>query len=80
MYYGIFLFLFEINDFLKVLKVKFIKFEGKGIKFVKFCVINISEYLYLKMDILEFKDVIMDYFFKINIDNINYCLSEYDIK
>ncbi len=32
------------------------------------------------MDILEFKDAIMDYLSKTNTDNTNYCLSEHDIK
>ncbi|MDX5797888.1 lipoate--protein ligase [Clostridioides difficile] len=80
MHHGTLLFSSEINDLSKALKVKPIKFEGKGIKSVKSRVTNISEHLHSKMDILEFKDAIMDYLSKTNTDNTNYCLSEHDIK
>ncbi|MEI3044512.1 MAG: lipoate protein ligase C-terminal domain-containing protein [Romboutsia timonensis] len=61
------------------LKVKPIKFEGKSIKSVKARVTNISEHLKVPMDILEFKDLIIDYFYKTNTDNKYYTLSELDI-
>ena len=80
MHHGTLLFSSQKNDLSKALKVKPIKFEGKGIKSVKSRVTNISEHLHSKMDILEFKDAIMDYLSKTNTDNTNYCLSEHDIK
>ena len=73
------LFSSQISDMSNALKVKPIKFEGKSIKSVKARVTNISEHLKVPMDILEFKDLIIDYFYKTNTDNKYYTLSELDI-
>ena len=79
MHHGTLLFSSEINDVSAALKVKPIKFEGKSVKSVKSRVTNISEHLKVPMDILEFKDLIIDYFYKTNTDNKYYTLSELDI-
>ena len=79
MHHGTLLFSSEINDVSAALKVKPIKFEGKSIKSVKARVTNISEHLKVPMDILEFKDLIMDCLYKTNTDNKYYTLSELDI-
>ena len=62
MHHGTLLFSSQISDISNALKVKPIKFEGKSIKSVKARVTNISEHLKVPMDILEFKDLIIDYF------------------
>ena len=79
MHHGTLLFSSQISDMSNALKVKPIKFEGKSIKSVKARVTNISEHLKVPMDILEFKDLIIDYFYKTNTDNKYYTLSELDI-
>jgi lipoate-protein ligase A len=56
MHHGTLLFSSQIGDLSNALKVKPIKFEGKGIKSVKSRVTNISEHLKYDIDILEFKD------------------------
>ncbi|RDY23780.1 lipoate--protein ligase [Romboutsia maritimum] len=79
MHHGTLLFSSQITNLSNALKVKPIKFEGKGIKSVKSRVTNISNHLKFPMDILEFKDLIMDYLSKINLDNKFYFLTENDI-
>ena len=79
MHHGTLLFSSQISDISNALKVKPIKFEGKSIKSVKARVTNISEHLKVPMDILEFKDLIMDCLYKTNTDNKYYTLSELDI-
>lgn len=79
MHHGTLLFASEITNLSNALKVKPIKFEGKSVKSVKSRVTNISNHLKAPMDILEFKDLIMDYLSKINLDNKFYNLSEKDI-
>lgn len=79
MHHGTLLFSSQISDMSNALKVKPIKFEGKSIKSVKARVTNISEHLKVPMDILEFKDLIMDCLYKTNTDNKYYTLSELDI-
>ena len=80
MHHGTLMFSSQINDLSSALKVKPIKLEGKGIKSVKARVTNISDHLKIEMDILEFKDTIMDYLSKTNPDNEPYSLSESDIE
>lgn len=78
MHHGTLLFSSQINDLSNALKVKPIKFEGKGVKSVKSRVTNISNHLTTPMDVLEFKDLIMDYLAKTNINNKPYSLTSYD--
>ena len=79
MHHGTLLFSSQITDLSNALKVKSIKFEGKGIKSVKSRVTNISEHLDTKMSVLEFKDLIMNYMASIDSDNKLYTLSKEDI-
>lgn len=79
MHHGTLLFSSEITNLSNALKVRPIKFEGKGIKSVKSRVTNISEHLKENIDILEFKDLIMDYLSKTNAENTPYILSDSDI-
>ncbi|MGL4911273.1 MAG: lipoate--protein ligase [Romboutsia sp.] len=79
MHHGTLLFSSEITDLSNALKVKPIKFEGKGIKSVKSRVTNISEHLKNDLTILEFKNLILNFVFKSNSDNTNYTLSKNDI-
>lgn len=79
MHHGTLLFSSQITDLSNALKVKSIKFEGKGIKSVKSRVTNISEHLDTKMSVLEFKDLIMNYMSSIDSDNKLYTLSKEDI-
>ncbi len=80
MHHGTLLFSSQIADLSKALKAKPIKFEGKGVKSIKSRVTNISEHLKEPMNVLEFKDMVMDYLEKTNVDNKYYTLSELDIK
>jgi len=80
MHHGTLLFSSQISDLSNALKVKPIKFEGKGVKSVKARVTNISNHLKEPMDVLEFKDLIMNYFSKTNPNNKYYNLSKLDIE
>lgn len=79
MHHGTLLFSSQIGDLSNALKVKPIKFEGKGIKSVKSRVTNISEHLKDNIDILEFKDLVMNHLAKSNADNKLYALAQDDI-
>ena len=79
MHHGTLLFSSEITDLSNALKVKPIKFEGKGIKSVKSRVTNISEHLKDNISILEFKDLILNFVSKSNSDNTHYVLTEKEI-
>lgn len=79
MHHGTLLFSSKISNLSNALNVKPIKFEGKSVKSVKSRVTNISEHLKEAMDILEFKDLIMNYLSKTNIDNKSYTLSDLDV-
>lgn len=80
MHHGTLLFSSQINDLSNALKVKPIKFEGKSVKSVKSRVTNISDHLKNNIDILEFKDLIMDYLTETNPNNTPYTLTNDDIK
>ena len=79
MHHGTLLFSSQISDLSNALKVKPLKFEGKSVKSVKARVTNINEHLKVPMDVLEFKDLVMDYLSRINVDNKYYTLSDLDI-
>lgn len=78
MHHGTLLFSSEIKDLSSALKVKPIKFEGKSVKSVKSRVTNISEHLKKPMDILEFKDYLMDFISKTDSDSTIYELTDKD--
>ncbi|RDY23779.1 lipoate--protein ligase [Romboutsia maritimum] len=79
MHHGTLLFSSDINDVSDALNVKPIKFEGKSVKSVKSRVTNISSHLKSPLDVLEFKDLIMDYLSKLNSNNKFYTLNNSDI-
>ena len=78
MHHGTLLFSSQITDLSNALKVKSIKFEGKGIKSVKSRVTNISEHLDNNMDILEFKNILMNYISDISPENNFYTINKKD--
>ena len=78
MHHGTLLFSSQITDLSNALKVKSIKFEGKGIKSVKSRVTNISEHLDNNMDILEFKNILMNYISDISLENNFYTINKKD--
>ena len=80
MHHGTLLFSSQISDLSNALKAKPLKFEGKGVKSVKARVTNISDHLKEPMDVLEFKDLIMNYLSKTNTNNKYYSLSKLDIE
>ena len=80
MHHGTLLFSSEINDLSNALKVKPLKFEGKGVKSVKSRVTNISSHLKKEMSVLEFKDYLMNFINKRDEKSHFYELSDEDIK
>ena len=79
MHHGTLLFSSQINDLSSSLKVKPSKFEGKGIKSVKSRVTNISQHLENNMNVLEFKEYLMNFINNKDKNNHFYELSEQDI-
>lgn len=78
MHHGTLLFSSQINDLSSALKVKASKFEGKSVKSVKARVTNISDHIKNPMDILEFKDYLMNFVLSSDKENYMYELSEED--
>ena len=72
MHHGTLLFSSQITDLSNALKVK-------SLKSVKSRITNISEHLNVKMNVLEFKDLIMNHMSSINPHNKFYSLSKDDI-
>ncbi len=61
LHHGTLLFSSDMTDLSKALKVKPIKFEGKGVKSVVSRVTNISEHLKSPLNVMEFMDLIMNH-------------------
>jgi lipoate---protein ligase len=61
LHHGTLLFSAEISDLSSALKVDPLKFTDKAVKSIRSRVTNISEHLTIKMDVLEFRDRIMDH-------------------
>ncbi|MGL4913011.1 MAG: lipoate--protein ligase, partial [Romboutsia sp.] len=79
MHHGTLLFSSQINDLSNALKVKASKFEGKSVKSVKARVTNISDHINNPMDMLEFKDYLMNFVLNSDKDNYMYEIGEEDI-
>ena len=79
LHHGTLLFSSNMSDMSGALKVKPIKFEGKGVKSVVSRVTNISEHLTTPISIIEFKDMIMDYIKSINNGKDLYEFTEKDL-
>ena len=79
MHHGTLLFSSQINDISDALKVKASKFKGKSVKSVKSRVTNISEHLENPMDVLEFKNYLMNFIAKNDNSSSFYEMSQEDI-
>lgn len=66
LHHGTLLFSSNMTDLSGALKVKPIKFEGKGVKSVVSRVTNISQHLTSPLGIIEFKDLVMEYIMSTN--------------
>lgn len=80
LHHGTLLFSSNMSDLSKALKVKPIKFEGKGVKSVVSRVTNISEHLELPLDVKEFMDLIMKYIMYTNHGQAFYEFTDMDLK
>ena len=78
MHHGTLLFSSEINDISDALKVKASKFKDKSVKSVKSRVTNISQHLNQKMDVLEFKDYLINYIAKNDENSTFYEITKED--
>lgn len=80
LHHGTLLFSSNMSDLSKALKVKPVKFEGKGVKSVVSRVTNISEHLTEPISVMEFKDLIMNYIMYTNYGKAFYEFSDKDLK
>ncbi|MDP4083920.1 MAG: lipoate--protein ligase [Bacillota bacterium] len=76
--HGTLLFNSEMDHVVSALKVKKDKIESKGIKSIRSRVANISEFLETKMDIEEFRSLLLKYIFEGEEDIPEYVLTEED--
>ncbi|WP_413302201.1 lipoate--protein ligase [Bacillus sp. 1P10SD] len=76
--HGTLLFNSEMDHVVSALKVKKDKIESKGIKSIRSRVANISEFLPEKMDIQEFRSLILKHIFEGQEDVPEYVLTEED--
>ncbi|MFW5978975.1 MAG: lipoate--protein ligase [Bacteroidia bacterium] len=77
-HHGTLLFSSKMTDLSSALKTNPLKFQGKAVKSVKSRVTNIEEHLKDKMDVLEFRDRIMDYIILANKNAEMYEYTEED--
>ena len=80
LHHGTLLFSSDMTNLSTALKVKPIKFEGKGVKSVGSRVTNISQHLTEPLGIIEFKDLIMNYIMYSNKGQSFYEFSENDLE
>ena len=80
LHHGTLLFSSEMADLSGALKVNPLKFTDKAVKSIRSGVTNISEHLTGKMDILEFRDMIMEYIRETNGNTRFYEYSPDDIR
>lgn len=79
LHHGTLLFSSDMINLSGALKVKPIKFEGKGVKSVSSRVTNISQHLTVPLEIIEFKDLIMNYIMHSNNGQAFYEFTEEDL-
>ncbi|MDF2674153.1 MAG: lplJ [Clostridiales bacterium] len=79
LHHGTLLFSSDMTNLSGALKVKPIKFEGKGVKSVGSRVTNISQHLTEPLGIIEFKDLIMNYIMYSNKGQAFYEFTENDL-
>jgi lipoate---protein ligase len=80
LHHGTLMFLSVITDMTAALKVKPVKFQGKGVKSVLSRVTNISEHLKKNISITEFRSLIMQHIMEMYDNGRLYELSEEDLK
>jgi len=80
LHHGTLLFSSQMKDVSGALKVNPLKFKDKAIKSVRSRVTNISDHLKEEMDVLEFRDRIMDHIMEKYPDSRFYELTPEDIK
>lgn len=80
LHHGTLLFSSNMSDLSGALKVKPIKFEGKGVKSVASRVTNISQHLAEPISVMEFNDLIMNYIMYTNYGKAFYEFSDEDLK
>lgn len=78
LHHGTLLFSSAIADISAALNVKESKFEGKRVKSVSSRITNISSYLNCPLDIMEFKDLIMDHVKNTDKNGIIYDFTDKD--
>lgn len=80
LHHGTLLFSSSMKDLSLALNVRPIKFEGKSIKSTISRVTNISEHLQIPMNVIEFKDFILNHIMESDENAYPYVLSEADLK
>lgn len=78
MHHGCILFSAELSDLAQSLNVNPLKFKDKAVKSVRKRVTNIVEHLDKKIDVVEFKDLLIAYMLKNNAENFLYDLTAED--
>ncbi|MFW5725305.1 MAG: lipoate--protein ligase [Bacteroidota bacterium] len=78
--HGTLLFSSVMNDLHLALKVNPLKYQDRAVKSVRSRVTNISEHLPVEMDVLEFRDTIMEHIMEKFEDSVPYEFSEHDIR
>ena len=79
LHHGTLLFSAVMTDLSDALKVNPLKFQDKAVKSVRSRVTNISEHLAEKMDVLEFRDRIMQHIMEMYPDSVEYEYTPEDI-
>ena len=79
LHHGTILFASVINDLSSALKVNPLKFRDKAVKSVRSRVTNVSEHLKQKMDVMEFRDKIMEHIMEMYSDSKLYEFTPEDI-
>ena len=79
LHHGTLLFSAVITDLSAALRVNPLKFNDKAVKSVRSRVTNISEHLTEKMDVLEFRDRIMQHIMEMYPDSVEYEYTPEDI-
>lgn len=80
LHHGTILFSSVISDLSSALKVNPLKFQDKAVKSVRSRVTNVSEHLKEKMDVIQFRDLVMKHIMEKYADTRLYEFSEQDRK
>jgi lipoate-protein ligase A len=80
LHHGTILFSSVISDLSSALKVNPLKFQDKAVKSVRSRVTNVSEHLKGKMDVLQFRDLVMEHIMEKYSDSRRYEFSPEDRK